>query len=261
MKRTFLASVIALFSVSTQANSFQHQADASFGWGDVLTGEVQNWSLRHAFYLTPVRYGSAPYAEAAFISRNASVHGGYDYIRFDFPGSDSLSASSWQVGGVYQDRGHNFYAAAELVEFNGSDDRGINASLGYFVDTDWLVKLDARHVREDGAASYTEYGVSTKKLLALENGNFINIEASFFDQKNADESEFSVAADYYFGRNVSLGLVYDWLSDDLVNADADSYTIRGTWYLQPNLALHAAITLDDIFTADDIYRLGASYRF
>lgn len=261
MKRILLASVIAAFSVSALANSFQHQSTANFGWGDVFTGEAQNWSLRHQFYLTPVSLGTVPYAEAAFINRNASVHAGYDYTRVDFSGEDTFSFSRWQLGGVYQDMAHNVYAAVNLTEYNGVDDRDINASLGYFVTADWLVKLDARHVREDGFGSYTDLGVSTKKLLALENGNFINIEASYMEQKFDDESEFAVAADYYFGRALSLGLVYNWLSDDLVNADADSFTVRSNWYLQPNLALQAAVTISDIYTSEEVYTLGASYRF
>lgn len=261
MKRTLLASFIAAFSVSAMANSYQHQSDAGFGWGDVGNGEIQNWSLRHEFYLTPVSYGTVPYAEAAFISRNASVHAGYSYSNVDFPGEPDDSISGWEVGGEYQDMAHNFYAAINVNEFNGSDDRIIEASLGYFVSGDWLVKLDARQSRPDGEGSYTEYGVSTKKLLKLENGNFINIEASYMDQKKLDESEFGVAADYYFGRNISVGLAYNWLSDDVVSADKDSITVRGSWYLQPNLALHAAVIFDDLLTADDVYMLGASYRF
>lgn len=261
MKRTLLASLVAVFSVSAMANTYQHQSDAGFGWGDVGNGEIQSWSLRHEFYLTPVSYGTVPYAEAAFISRNASVHAGYNYIDVSSPAEADFSISGWDVGGVYQDMAHNVYAALNVNEFNGSDDRVINASLGYFVAADWLVKLDARQSRPDGEGSYTEYGVSTKKLLALENGNFINIEASYMDQKNLDESEFSVAADYYFGRDISLGLAYSWLSDDVVNAEKDSVALRGSWYLQPNLALHASVMFDDLLTNDDVYLLGASYRF
>ncbi|MEO3680251.1 putative porin [Rheinheimera sp. FR7-31] len=261
MKTTMLASVIAVFSASALANSYQHQSDASFGWGDVATGELQNWSLRHEFYLTPVRSGTVPYAEAAFISRNASVFAGYDYTKFDLPSVAEFSFSNWQLGGVYQDKAHNFYAAAAVSEVNGNDDRQLDISLGYFVASDWLVKLDARNIDNEGQGSYTEYGISTKKLLALEKGNFINIEASFMDVKGNDISEYSVAADYYFGRNIAVGLVYDWLSDDLVNAEEDSFTLRGSWFLQPNLALKAAVAFDNYVTQDELYQLGISYRF
>ena len=261
MKQTLLASLIAAFSVSAFANSFQHQTDATFGWVDATAGDMQLWTIEHQFYLAPVSLaGKTPYAEAGFLSRVSSVKAGYSYAEFDFSGSD-YSVSAWNIGGEYKDSQHNFYAALNIVELNNSDDRGALLSAGYFIRPDWLVKLDARHSRPDGAGSQTEYGISTKKLLALENGNFINIEAYYMDVKDADESEFSVAADYYFGRNIALGLAYDWTSDDVVNADTDSVTLRGSWYLQPNLALNAAVVWDYLDSDEQLYKLGASYRF
>jgi hypothetical protein len=261
MKHTILATLIAAFSVSAFANSFHNQTDASFGWVDLNEGDYQQWSVAHRFYLTPVRPGNkAPFDEAGFLSRSSSVNGGYTYAKFDF-GSDDFSVSAWNIGGEYKDVSHNFYAAANVIEINGSADSAAMISAGYFLQSDWLVKLDARHNRPEGEGSYTEYGVSTKKLLALENGNFINIEARFLDVANEDESEFGVAADYYFGRNIALGLAYDWTSDDIVNADSDSVTLRGSWYLQPNLALRAAVVFDYQYSNEELYQLGASYRF
>jgi len=261
MKHTLLATLIAAFSVSAFANSFQHQTDASYGWVDSQGAELQQWAISHRFYLAPVNSGSqAPFAEAGFLSRSSSVSAGYNYIDLDADVfSDSVSV--WNIGGEYKDRNHNFYAAADLIEINGTDDRAVLLSAGYFIQTDWLVKLDVRHNRAEDQGSETEYGLSTKKLLALENGNFINIEAHYMDVKNDDESEFGVAADYYFSRNIAVGLAYDWTSDDVVNADTDSVTLRGSWYLQPNLALNAAVVFDYLNSDEELYQLGASYRF
>ena len=261
MKQTFLATLIAAFSVSAFANTFQHQSDASFGWLDTSDGDLQQWTLSHRFYLAPVSTGNlAPYAEAGFLSRSSSVNAGYNYLTID-TGSTENSISGWNLGGEYKDASHNFYASAQLIELNGTDDRVVLLSGGYFIQSDWLVKLDARHYREDGAGSETEYGISTKKLLALENGNFINIEAHYMDVKGDDESEFGVAADNYFGRNIALGVAYDWTSDDVVNADEDSVTVRGSWYLQPTLALSAAVVFDYLDTSEELYQLGVTYRF
>ena len=261
MKHTLLATFIAAFSVSSFANTFQNQSDASFGWLDTDQGDMQQWTLQHRFYLAPVDTGStAPFAEAGFLSRSSSVNAAYSYANYDGNGYD-FSESGWGLGGEYKDASHNFYAAAQLLELNGTDDRAVLLSAGYFIQSDWLVKLDARHIRPDGMGSETEYGVSTKKLLALENGNFINIEASYMDLKHDDASEFGVAADYYFGRNIALGLAYDWTSDDVVNADSDTVTVRGSWYLQPTLALNAAVVFDYLNSSEELYQLGISYRF
>jgi hypothetical protein len=261
MKHTLLATLIAAFSVSAFANTFQHQTDGSYGWVDAQDAELQQWNISHRFYLSPISAGSkAPFAEAGFLSRSSSITAGYSYIDLDSAiVSDSVSA--WDLGGEYKDASHNFYAAAELIEVNGTDDRMVLLSAGFFVQSDWLVKLDARHSRADGEGSETEYGLSSKKLLALENGNFINIEARYMNVKGEDESEYGVAADYYFGRNIAVGLAYDWTSDDIVNADTDSVTLRGSWYLQPNLALNAAVVFDYLDSDEELYQLGASYRF
>jgi hypothetical protein len=261
MKHTILATLIAAFSVSAFAHSFHNQTDAGFGWVDLNDGDFQQWTLAHRFYLSPVNSGSkAPYDEAGFLSRSSSINAGYNYAKFDFSG-DEYSVSAWNVGGEYKDVSHKFYAAVNNVELNGTADSAALFSAGYFMQSDWLVKLDARHNRPDGDGSYTEYGVSTKKLLALENGNFINIEARYIDVKDNDNAEFGVAADYYFGRNIALGLAYDWTSDDVVNAADDSVTLRGSWYLQPNLALRAAVVFDYQYSNEELYQLGASYRF
>jgi hypothetical protein len=261
MKHTLLATLMFAFSYSASANTFQHQTDVGFGWVESDAGDYQQWALSQRVYLTPVRTGNkAPYAEAGFLSRSGSISAGYNYAQFD-SGVDKISMSSWMLGGEYKDISHNFYAAANVIELNGSSDTVVLGSMGFFARADWLVKLDARHIRPDGVGSYTEYGVSTKKLLALENGNYINIEASFMDVKQQDDSEYSVAADYYFGRSIALGLAYDWTSDDVVITDTDSITVRGSWYLQPNLALRAAVVLDYLDSDEELYQLGASYRF
>ncbi|MEH8020586.1 MULTISPECIES: putative porin [Rheinheimera] len=261
MRRTILATLVTVFSASTFASTFQHQTDANFGWLDINGAELQQWNLAHQFYLAPVNLnGKAPFAEAGFLSRIASVNGTYSYTDIDL-GATSQSSSNWSIGGEYKDISHNFYASAQLLELNGSKDRAILASAGLFISSDWLVKLDARNIRPDSVGSYTEYGISTKKLMALDNGNFINIEASFMDVRGDNDSEYSVAADYYFGRNIALGLAYDWTSDDVVNANSDSITVRGSWYLQPNIALRAAVSFDYLGSGEEQYQLGASYRF
>lgn len=261
MKRTILASFIAVFSFGALANTYQHQSDLDYSWGDVGAADVDTWSFQHKFFLTPVSLNTnAPYAEAAFIGRNSNVNAAYSYSKIDFPGGDT-SQSAWSIGGEYMDQSHNFYGALQWIEYNGTDTRAVLGRAGYFVQPDWLVALDIRHTRPDGIGSYTEYGVSTKKLLALETGDFINLEARYMDIRDRSESEYGVAADYYFGKTVSVGLAYDWTSKDVVSSETDSFTVRGSWYVTPALALKASVTFDDLITNDDVYHVGASYRF
>lgn len=266
MKRTLLACVVAAFSASVFANSFQHQSDIDFAWGEFSNGnlqstDLQSWHLQHHFYLAPVDVNNNfPFAEAAFVGRNSSVNGSYVYNGFDVPGSD-FSISGWSLGGEYMDTAHKYYAAITFDETNNTDSREMLASAGYFVQSDWLVKIDVRHNRPDGSGSDTDYGLSTKKLMTLEGGQFINIEASVLELSDRSGSEYGVAADYYFNRSISVGLAYDWISKDIIRTEEDSLMVRGNWFIQPNLALKASVVFDYAYSNDELYHLGASYRF
>ena len=46
-----------------------------------------------------------------------------------------------------------------------------------------------------------------------------------------------------------------------IPADEDSVTVRGSWYLQPTLALSAAVVFDYLDTSEESYQLGVTYRF
>lgn len=262
MKRTLIATALSLCSAGALANSFQHQTNLDYQWGDILNAELDSYSLSHQFYLSPVQTpNNMPRAEAGFLSRSSSLLFGYQYNQFDFGTLGKTSLSGWSLGGEYRDVSHNFYASLLWTELNNSDDRVGQASLGYYVDPSWLVKLDVEHLRPDGDGSTTQYGISTKKLMTLAHGDFINIEASYMDLADSSLGRFGVAADYYFGQNVSLGLAYDWTSKGVFDAEEDAFTVRGQWYALPNLALRAGVTFDSVDTGDDLYHLGASFRF
>ncbi|MCT8126260.1 putative porin [Alishewanella sp. BS5-314] len=262
MKRTLIATALSLCSAGVLANSFQHQTNLDYQWGDILNADLRSYNLSHQFYLNPVQAANnMPLAEAGFLSRSSSLLFGYSYNQFDFGNLGKTSLSGWSLGGEYRDVNHNFYASLLWTELNNSDDRVGQASLGYYLDPSWLLKLDVEHLRPDGDGSVTQYGVSTKKLMTLAHGDFISVEASYMDQANSSLGRFGVAGDYYFGRNLSLGLAYDWTSKGVFDSESDAFTVRGQWYAMPNLALRAGVTFDSLETGDDLYHLGASFRF
>ena len=262
MKRTLIATALSLCSAGALANSFQHQTNLDYQWGDIANDELDRYRLSHQFYLSPVQTpNNMPLAEAGFLSRSSSLLFGYQYDQYDYGTQGKTSLSGWSLGGEYRDVSHNFYASLLWTELNNSDGREVQASLGYYVDPSWLVKLDVEHLRPDGDGSTTQYGISTKKLMTLAHGDFISVEASYMDQANSSLGRFGVAGDYYFGSNLSLGLAYDWTSKGVFNSESDAFTVRGQWYAMPNLALRAGVTFDSLETGDDLYHIGASFRF
>ncbi|WP_423186602.1 putative porin [Alishewanella sp. d11] len=261
MKKLVIAALLTFTTGSVLANSFQHETHLDYGSTDLLNADVDILNLSHQFYLTPVRVSNMPLAEAGFLSRSSSVLFGYNYTQFDFGNFGKTSASAWSVGGEYRDTSHHFYASLLWTEFNNSSDRNIETSLGYYLDPSWLVKLDIEHFRPDGEGSATQYGVSTKKVMTLASGDFLNVEAGYMDIADSSFGRFGVAGDYYFGQNFSLGLAYDWLTKGIFDADEDAFTVRSNWYALPNLALKAAVTFDSLDAGDDVYQVGVTYRF
>lgn len=262
MKRSIIATALMLASGAVLANAFQHQTNLDHAWGDFLNGDLRLSSLNHQFYLAPVNPGNTmPLAEAGFLSRSSSLLFGYNYNQLDFGQSAKASLSGWTVGGEYRDSRHNFYGSLRLTEINNSNDRYIDSSLGFYIDPTWLVTLDIEHMRPEDEGSVTQYGISTKKLMTLAHGDFISVEANYMDLADSSFGRFGVAADYYFGRNLSLGLAYDWTTKGIFNADEDAFTLRGQWYIAPQFALRAGITFDSLDTGKDVYMVGASFRF
>jgi hypothetical protein len=103
--------------------------------------------------------------------------------------------------------------------------------------------------------------VMTKKLWDLGTGDMINLEADILNYRDDSATRYGVGADYYFGKNFSAGVGYQWISDGVLSESEDSLSLRTKWFALPNLSLSAGIAFDALETGDDLYQLGASYRF
>lgn len=261
MKPTLLASLMTFASIAVLANDYQHEVAIDYSWGDVHPSELQRGDMSYRFFLNPVQLNTtAPLAEAAFIGRNSSVYGLYNRASLKTDDvKDNFSA--WRVGGEYMDDSHNYYAGLHYNSVNGSSTKSALSQLGVFLDNDWLVTFDVEYIRPDELGSKTQFGFSTKKLMRLPTGDFMNVEASYMDVKGTSRNRYSFGGDYYFGKAVSVGLQYDWTSKNGVSTSSDAFTIRGQWYPFAQLSLSAQITFDELQTGDDLYTVGASYRF
>lgn len=257
MKRSMLALLIAVVSTGAAANSYQNESSVDYANGDINGVDVDAWQLKHQYFFNAVdTSGKTPLAEAAFINKNASVFG--TLVRAS---SDSTDQNAWSVGGEYMDQSHNFYGKLEWMHYSGTDQQDVEGTVGYFISNDWLVGAIFEHDRPDQGGSSTNYGVMTKKLWDLGTGDMINLEASILDYRHASVTRYGVGADYYFGKNFSAGVGYEWISDNVFSESDDSLSMRAKWFALPNLSLSAGVAFDALDTGDDLYQLGASYRF
>lgn len=257
MKGSMLALLIAVVSTGAAANNYQHESSVAYGNTDINGVDIDGWQLKHQYFFNAVdTSGKTPRAEAAFINKNASVFGTLSRLS-----SNEADQNSWSVGGEYMDQSHNFYGKLEWTHFSGTDQQDLDGTLGYFISPDWLVGAIFEHDRPEQAGSSTNYGVMTKKLWDLGTGDMMNLEASILDYRQASVTRYGVGADYYFGKNFSAGVGYEWISDKVFSESEDSLSLRANWFALPNLSLSASVVFDSLETDDDVYQIGASYRF
>lgn len=264
MKSYLLTALFSVIVTPAIASSYQSQTDLNYGWVDVGNVDLDAWQAKQRFYLAPVSTdGAVPLAEAAFMQRQASVAATFTRASVNAAGMDAHN-NAWSIGGEYMDRSHNYYAAFDMEFINNSKAYEATTKLGYFVQNDWLVTADIYHIKDDLGRTALEYGASTKKLLDLNTGDFIAITAGFRNYDDSTLTSYDVGADYYFGKNLSVGLGYHWVSPGVFQSDNDGFEVRTNWYVLPNLALNASvgrIYMDDVSLNETAYQLGASYRF
>jgi predicted porin len=243
MKKSLIFSSLALAaSFNTFAEDFTSEIGVVFVDGD----NVDTYSLAGRHYFAPVDTSKGPLAEAAFLDRSNEVNLGYIRAETD----DFGNASTWVLGGRYQIEDSGLFINASTLQFNGSDAAVYDLGLGYYISNDWTVSIDTAF---DDDIEYTGLALSTKKLLTLGGDRFLNLEATINVPDEGDDS-YVVGADYYFTKNLSVGLDYAW---------ADSFSDGGTvvnanWFVTPTTALSLRYADDSV---SDILGVGLVARF
>lgn len=267
----FVVSVLAsTIAVGAHAQSFQFQTDADYyqltlGKGlfneiGLDEADISTVQIRQKFFLAPLQNDdNQPWQEAAFLNRSSSLNLSYNRTSVDFNNAEADN-NSWGVGGEYMSNNHNYYGALDVNFINGDNSYVTTGQLGYFVQQNWLVALDIYHTNFDGEGSNTEYGVSTKAILPVMDGDHLVLTASYadFDEANGH----AIAADYYIRPYWSVGLAVRNDMPSMPNVFGDSVELRSEYFVMPQLALRGAVSRIDVGAGDENqYSVGASYRF
>ena len=257
----FVVSVLAsTIAVGAQAQSFQFQTDADYNSADLGAADVNGLQVRQQFFLSPIQNSdNQPWREAAFLSRSSSANLTFNRIEID-GGEDEMNVNAWGLGGEYMSNSHNFYAALDVNFLNGDNSFGATGKLGYFVQQNWLVALDVYHSNPDNEGSSTDYGLSTKAILPVMDGDHLVLTASYADFEEGHG--YGLGADYYIRPYWSVGLAVRNDMETLQNVFGDSLELRSEYFVTPQLALRGALSRVDIGTDDENqFAVGASYRF
>ena len=260
----FVVSVLAsTIAVGAHAQSFQFQTDADYNSADLGPADVNGMQIRQQYFLSPIQNGdNQPWREAAFLSRSSSANLTYNRIEIDdgTDGSNDMTVNAWGIGGEYMSNSHDFYAALDVNFKNGDNSYAATGKLGFFVQQNWLVALDVYHNDPDNYGSSTDYGLSTKAILPVMNGDHLVLTASVADFE--DENGNAIAADYYIRPYWSVGLALRNDMPTMQTVFGDSVEVRSEYFVTPQLALRGAMSRVDVGDDDENqYSVGASYRF
>ncbi len=267
----FVVSVLAsTIAVGAQAQSFQFQTDADYyqvnlGKGlfnevGLVEADLNTVQIRQKYFLDDLQNGdNQPWQEAAFLNRSSSVNLNYTRTSIDFSNAD-VTNSAWGIGGEYMSNNHNFYGALDVSFLNGDNSFASTGKLGFFVQQNWLVALDVYHTNLDGEGSQTDYGLSTKAILPVMNGDHLVLTASVADFEEGDGH--AIAADYYLRPFWSVGLALRSDMPSMPNVFGDSVEVRSEYFVMPQLALRGSVSRIDLGAGDENqFAVGASYRF
>lgn len=249
----------SLFAASSAHAGYQYQADVDYTKVNAADIDVHATSLQLQWFVEPLQHGDEePWAEAAFLQRSRSYSVAVDHNSLQLDGRPS-DANSWSLATQYMSQGHDVYASGNISMLNGDNSLAGNASLGYFLLKNWLVKADVYHHNMAGQPAQTDYGVSTKVIVPVLGGDYVvfNAAVANFEQGAAH----NVSADYYMRPWWSVGIALRDAAPGWQQL-GDATELRSEYYLWNRVALRGAFARVDVGNeTDNQYSVGASVRF
>jgi len=223
---------LSLLSSAVLANNYNTQIDLDYYKVD----SFDTIKLEGTYYLNNVTTDNTAWSEAAFMGRNSSASLSYTDINSD--------AYKLVLGGDYY---HNdLFVGLDIAYVDvdgGSSDTALSGEIGYFFDKNWLVSISGAD--EEFSDSLA---LNTKYIATLNDGAFINFEASFLNFDN----DFTGAADYFWTPQSSIGL-------SLTTQDGTNGTIRAQHFFTPSIS--ARIEYVSLENSDDGFLFGLTGRF
>lgn len=264
MRFTLLLCVFLTFSA--QANAADpFSSELSFSRFDTNYADMYSNNFGYRYYLTEGNTGTQlPYAAIKQFGRRSSVAMNYMRSEMTMPfwsGNYVYKVNAWQMGGVYQSTEHDWYFSLDYLNLNAFPSHKIKSSLGYYFQPNWLVKLDVQKEKAGGLGDYWHYGISTEKIWAYDSGSFLSLSAAYLNHDTIRGDGFALALDYSVNQALSVGaFISDDISEDYL-IYKNRVGIRSSWFVTPQLKLHASIGLEDVSDSEYAWDFGISWRF
>lgn len=238
----------AALGLSVQANAYQAEVNGSYQNMDNDVADVDTYQVGGEFYLNGVQSNAGPFVEAAFLDQATSFRGTYQ---------DNDIVDGVIIGGRFIEPTSGMLFEADI---STGDLEGFNLGVGLYLDSHSTIV--ANYIEQDDTTD--GFGIKYKNLITQNNGTYVNLEGgaqfieSDFDQ---EYSTFSVAADYFFDKTMSLGFGVAVKAGD---EDSTQYGFDGSLFLAQNVTLEASLSQEDFDGIDDditSFMVGGKVRF
>lgn len=239
-------------------------------------------------YTSPINYMDGPYAEAGFLNRQSNLLLSFGTIEFEADlgvTTASLDGTNLGFGFEYGNQSTPFTIGV-LYNQAKADDTVLNANLelnydvlglqlGYYLTNKSRLRFEyAQTEIELLGNGFTivkseadSYGLTFRNLSYLARGHFagFTVGAVYIDN-DADEqnTELSLAADYYWARTTSLGAGVVFNSGDDVAAEGTTLRFNASIFVSPMASIgfwYEQFSADEENNDEDTIRLDFAIRF
>ncbi|MDF1690727.1 MAG: putative porin [Zhongshania sp.] len=264
MKKTLLASAIAILATSHAYADYQFELGAVYTQGEAANTDYDGFGIAGEFHFDKVDTSKGPLAEASFLDKSSFVNFNFLSIEPDFANADEIETTN--IGG-------RFVTATKLiieadwttVDTGNSDADSIRVGVGTYLNdnTDVVVSYTTE---DDDNADVDYLDVAFHGVNPLNQGASVayDVAVGYIDTDNDSGYQIAVGGTYYF--NTMFGIGVNAGITDVGDASSDTISIDASFFPNPQIELYASIFDSSIeennndADADGIL-LGAAVRF
>lgn len=259
MKNLALCVLLATTSTIISAETYNLEADISFTKKDYFGEDIDSSLLDVTYYFKDIDNSKGPLAEAVFLNKSSEAS-----VKYGNASQEYLkNYNTWGLVGRYvSDTGFIItldYINKGITTINGDEyviDSGYLEVGGYISDVSTLtLSLSSNQNDEagfDGIISNTT-SVRYNHLFLMENDTSIKLNARLAyntyknDEYNLDDfGIIDLSGDYYFNRQLSVGLDFMRFKQNSRDQTATKYGINSNYFINDKVSVSGAWSLTEV---------------
>lgn len=239
MKKTLLASAIAILATSHAYADYQFELGAVYAQGEAGNTDYDGFGIGGEFHFDKVDTSKGPLAEASFLDKSSFVNFSFLSIEPDVKNADEIETT---------DIGGRFVTATNLIieanwtttDAGNSDTDTIRVGVGTYLsdNTDVVVSYTTE---DDNNADVDYLDVTFHGVNPLNQGASVafDVSAGYIDTDTDSGYQISVGGTYYFNKMFGLGVSAG--ITDVGDTSSDTVSVDASFFPSEQFELSASI--------------------